>query len=244
MRKRNNKTSYNRRQPIWKCVSGVLRLFMRKPKIINLAGELPDKAIFVANHSAMFGPVIYNLYLPNKVAEWGAYPMLGNYKERYHYLRDVYFMQKRHKKKAVATILAGFEALFSKCFYRGLNVIPSYNDSRFIATIRKSLKALEEKVSVLIFPEDSDSGYHEILKSFFAGFVELAKCFKMRHHEDVPIVPVYYHDARRVMVIGKPSKLSEYTDKGMNRQQIAESFCQQVNELFLKYIKGAEPQKT
>ena len=222
----------------------MLRLFMKKPKIINLAGELPEKAIYVGNHSAMFGPLIYNLYLPAKIAEWGAYPMLGTYKERFHYLRDVYFMQKRHKSKAVATILAGFEALFSKCFYRGLNVLPSYNDSRFITTIRKSLKALEEKVSVMIFPEDSNEGYHEVLKSFFAGFVELARCFKLRHHEDVPIYPVYYHDKKRVMVIGKPSKLTEYTDKGMNRTQIAASFYQQVNDLFFKYIQGAKPRTT
>ena len=244
MSKKKDKNSINRRQPVWKCFSGILRLFMKKPKIINLAGELPDKAIYVANHSAMFGPVIYNLYLPTKVAPWGAYPMLGTYKERYHYLRDVYFIQKRHKNKAAATILAGLEALVSKCIYRGLNVLPSYNDTRFITTIRKSLQALEQKVSVMVFPENSNEGYHEILKGFYAGFVELAKCFRLRHHEDVPIVPVYYHQKKNVMVIGQPSKLTEYTDKGMNRQQIAASFCQQVNDLFLKYIKGADPQKT
>ena len=244
MRRRKNTNSYNRRQPIWKCVSGVIRLFLKKPKIINLAGDLPEQAIYVANHSAMFGPVIYNLYMPTKVAPWGAYPMLGNYAERFHYLRDVYFMQKRHKSKFVATILASFEALVSKCIYRGLNVIPSYNDSRFITTIRKSLKALEEKVSVIVFPEDSNEGYHEILKSFYAGFVELAKLFKLRHPDDVPIYPVYYHQKKKIMVIGKPSKLTDYTDKGMNRQQIAAAFCQQVNDLFLKYIKNPEPQTT
>ena len=244
MNKKTKENSINRRQPVWKCFSGILRLFIRKPKIINLAGELPEKAIYVANHSAMDGPVAYNLYLPAKVAPWGAYPMLGSYKERYRYLRDVYFIQKRHKNKAAATILAGLEALVSKYIYKGLNVLPSYNDTRFITTIRKSLKALEEKVSVLIFPENSNDGYHEILKGFFAGFVELARCFKLRNHEDVPIVPVYYHRKKKVMVIGKPSVLTDYTDKGMNRQQIAASFCQQVNELFLKYIKGVEPLKT
>ena len=242
MSKKKDKNSFTRRQPIWKCVAGVLRLFIKKPKIVSLSGELPDKAIYVANHSAMFGPVVYNLYLPAKIAPWGAYPMLGNYNERFHYLRDVYFMQKRHKSKSTATFLAGFEALFSKCFYRGLNVIPSYNDSRLLTTIRKSLQALKHNVSIMIFPENSNEGYHEILTNFFAGFVELAKCFRLRNHEDVPIYPVYYHDKKKMMVIGNPSKLADYTDKGMNKQQIAADFCQQVNDLFLKYIKGAEPQ--
>lgn len=242
MRKKKDKNSIERRQPVWKCFSGILRLFMKKPKIISLTGELPTKAIYVANHSAMFGPVIYNLYLPAKIAPWGAYPMLGTYKERYHYLRDVYFIQKRHKNKAAATILAGLEALVSQFIYKGMNVLPSYNDSRFITTVRKSLHVLEHNVGVMIFPEDSSEGYHEILTGFFAGFVELAKCFRMRHHEDVPIYPVYYHDKKKVMVIGEPSKLADYTDKGMSRKEIAASFCQQVNDLFLKYIKGEEPQ--
>ena len=236
--------SLNRRQPVWKCVSGVLKLFFRKPKIVSLSGELPEQAIYVANHSAMFGPVMYNLWLPTKIAQWGAYPMLGNYRERYNYLRNVYFIQKRHKSKFAATILARFEAALSIFFYRGMNVLPSYNDSRFITTIRKSLKALEENFGIIIYPEDSDSGYHEKLTGFFAGFVELAKCFKLRHHKDVPIYPVYYHAKKKVMVIGEPSRLTEYTDRGMSRKEIAADFCRQVNELFEKYIKGAKPQKT
>ena len=229
---------------MWKCVSGILRLFMKKPKIISLSGELPNEAIYVANHSAMFGPVIYNLYLPAKVAQWGAYPMLGNYRERYDYLRNVYFIQKRHKKKAAATILASFEAALSIFFYRGLRVLPSYNDSRFITTIRKSLKALEENLGIIIYPEDSNEGYHEKLTGFFAGFVELARCFRNRHHRDVPIYPVYYHAKKKLMVIGKPSTLADYDGKGMDRKQIAASFCEQVNDLFEKYIKGGTPQVT
>ena len=33
----------------------VMRLLFRKPKIINLAGELPKKGIILANHSAKSG---------------------------------------------------------------------------------------------------------------------------------------------------------------------------------------------
>lgn len=243
MSKKKKQNSINKRQPVWKCVSGILRLFFRKPKIISLSGELPNKAIYVANHSAMFGPLIFNLYLPAKTSPWGAYPMLGTYKQRYHYLRDVYFIQKRHKNKVTATLLAFFEAFLSPCFYKGLRVLPSYNDSRFITTIRKSVQTLEQDVGIIVYPENSNDGYHEILTEFYAGFVELARYFKLRHHEDLPIYPVYYHPKKKIMVIGNPSTITDYTDKGMNRKQIAASFCQQVNDLFFKYIKGNDPQK-
>ena len=236
MSKKNN-NKIKKRQPVWKCVSGILKLFFKKPRIINLSGELPNKAIYVANHSAMFGPLVYNLYLPATIAAWGAYPMLGNYKSRYKYLKDVYFIQKRHKSRFSATILAFFEAFFSPFFYRGMRVLPSYNDTRFITTIRKSMQMLDNDIGVIVYPEDSNDGYHELLTDFFAGFVELARYYLRKHREDVPIYPVYYHAKKKVMVIGEAQYLSDYINRGLNRKEIAREFCKLVNNLFLEHIK-------
>ena len=226
-----------KRQPVWKCVSGILKLFFKKPKIVTLSDKLPERAIYVANHSAMFGPLMYSLYLPVKTAAWGAHPMLGNYKSRYHYLRDVYFIQKRHKSKFAATLLAFFEAFFSPWFYKGMRVIPSYNDSRLLVTLRKSMRMLNNNISVIIYPEDSSEGYHEVLTDFFAGFVELAKFYAKNTGEDIPICPAYYHAKKKVMVIGKPQYLSDYTSRGLGRKEIAKEFCNIVNNLFLEHIK-------
>ncbi len=224
-------------QPIWNGTAKLLRLFFKKPKIVSLSGDLPDKAVYVANHSAMFGPLVYNLYLPADVAAWGAWPMLGNWKQRYRYLKDVYFVQKRHKNKLAAAFLAFFEASFAPMFYKGLRVLPSYNDQRFISTMRKSFRLLESGTGVIIFPEMSDDGYHETLNGFYAGFVELAKFYRRRYGEDVPIYPVYYHQKLNKMVIGFPSFYSDYAEKGKTRNEIAADFCKQVNDLFEEHIK-------
>ena len=235
-----SKKKYNeikKRKPVWRCVSGILKLFFKKPKLINLAGELPDKAIYVANHSAMFGPLIYNLYLPAKIAQWGAYPMLGNYKSRYRYLKDVYFIQKRHKSKFSATILAFLEAFFSPFIYKGMRVLPSYNDTRFITTIRKSMQMLDNDIGVIIYPENSNDGYHETMTGFFPGFVELARYYHRKHGQNVPIYPVYYHAKKKTMVIGQAQYLSDYLNRGLNRKEIAAELCTQVNNLFLQYIQ-------
>ena len=71
----------------------VMRLLFRKPKIINLAGELPKKGIILANHSAKSGPPSFDLYYPVTCAKWGAYQMFGNFKSRMEYLRDVLYIQ-------------------------------------------------------------------------------------------------------------------------------------------------------
>lgn len=226
-----------RHQPVWKVVGGVLKLFYKKPLIINLNQDpLPQCAIFVANHAAMNGPVVYSLHLPAFTTIWGAHQMLGNYKSRFHYLRDVYFMQKRHMKKLPATLIAGFEALFSIFFYRGMKIMPTYPDGRLGTTIKNSVDCLNNNVCVTIFPENSEEGYHEILSEFFPGFVMLALRYKKANEgKEVPIYPVYYHKKNNVMVIGKPSCLADYP--GMTREQIAELFRNQINTLFYEHIQ-------
>lgn len=224
-----------RRQHVWKPVSALLKLFYKKPQIINLNRKMPKRAIFVANHAAMSGPMVYALYLPYFHVTWGAYQMLGNYKMRYRYLRDVYFMQKREMSKMSATALASFEAAFSIYFYRGIKVLPTYPDVRFVKTVRDSIACLDDNTSVLIFPENSSDGYKEVLTEFYGGFVTLAERYNKTHEgEDVDICPMYYSPRKHKIVIGKCSKFSNY--ENMTRDQIAEDFRKQVNDLYYEYI--------
>ncbi len=227
-------------QPVWTCFAGFLKLFFKRPEIINLAGKLPTKAIYVANHSAMAGPVVYNLYFPVPHAPWGAYPMLEGYKSRFHYLRDVYFMQKRKMGKGFASFLASFEACFSIWIYKGMHVIPSYPDGRLLKTLRMSLNSLENNRAVMIFPEHSETGYHEELTGFSAGFVVLAERYRKLYGEDIPIYPIYYHKDKRKMIVGKPRELEEFKRRGLTRQQIADEFCKITNDLFYGYVQDSD----
>lgn len=224
-----------RKQPVWKPVSALLKLFYKKPQIINLNDDFPDRAVLVGNHCAMNGPLIYELYLPVFHTTWGAHQMMGNYSLRYHYLRDVYFIQKRGMKKFWATLIAGFEAIFSIFFYRGIKTLPTFTDGRLASTIRHSVTCLDNDVSVLVFPEDSSDGYHELLTEFFPGFVSIAERYRKTHDgADVGIYPLYYSKEHNKLVIGKPTTLADYPN--FNRHQIAEEFRKQVNALYLEHV--------
>lgn len=226
------------KQPVWRVTSKFLKVFFRKPKIISLSGEIDPRALYLANHSAMFGPMIYGLHFPVPVSPWAAHPMCEGYKARYKYLKEVYFMQKRHMKKVPASILASFEACFSIFFYRGLKTIPSYPDMRLISTLRKSVRTIDEGRAVMIFPEDSDAGYLEVLTKFWGGFIVLAEVYKRQKGADLPIYPVYYHSKKKVILIGEPCTLEKYQADGLNKAQIAEIFCGKVNDLFTDYIQN------
>ena len=224
-----------KKHPFFACVKGILRAFRKKPNIIQLSGDLPKRCIIVANHAAKSGPLGLELYFPCATVKWGAHEMLGKFNERRRYLRDVFYMRKQGYGRVRAGLLATFEAVFSPFIYRGMNVIASYTDGRLTETIRKSEQAIACDMPVMIFPENSDGGYFEEMREFFAGFVLFALRHRQNTGEDLPIVPCYFHPKKRVLAIGKPEYAGTLADAGMDKREIAEHFRKKVNELFYTY---------
>lgn len=78
MKKKKEFQVPSKKQPVYRVFKVFMRLLFKKPQIINLAGDLPDKSIIVANHSAKSGPPGLDMYYPVFCAKWGAYQMFGN----------------------------------------------------------------------------------------------------------------------------------------------------------------------
>lgn len=228
------------KQPFFSIVKCILRLFYKRPEIINLNDEIKEPAIFVANHSAKSGPMIMELYFPMRTAKWGAHPMLGNYKSRRTYLRDVFYRQKCGYGKVKSSLLASFEAIFSIYIYRGMKFLPTYTDARLAKTLNNSVEVLKDGTNVMIFPEDSQEGYFDVMTKFFSGFVMLADNYYRKTQIDVPVYPVYYHKKANKIIIGKPEYVRELKALGMKRDDVAEHFRKKVNELYYSYVKETE----
>lgn len=228
-----------RKQPIFGIVKKILRLFIRV-KVENRVGELPDKAIIIGNHSAKSGPIAYELYYPKFNVTWGAHEMLGNYKSRYLYLRNIFYIQKQGRGKVYATLKSAFEAIFSKMFYKGIKVLPTYTDMRFLYTVRNSTAVLDDGASLLIFPEDSNDGYRDELVAAYPGFVMLAEQYFIKTAEDLPIIPVYFHKASKKIIIDTPETVEELKKQGLSRTEIVNHFMERINKLYRENFKKSE----
>ena len=241
MAKKNQefKVKKGAKQPIYKPFKKlIMPLIFKRPQIINLAGELPEKSIVLANHSAKSGPPCLDIYYPVACYKWGAYQMFGNFKSRKEYLRDILYIKKCGKKPGFGTSFkAWLMAIFSPWVYKGMRLMPTYPDARFANTLRNSAKVLDAGMSVMIYPENSNEGYKDILTEFFPGFVMLAEKYFRATGEDVPVYPVYYSIKKRIMVIGKPLFVQDFAKQGMDRYQIAEKFCGAVNQLYYDYVQ-------
>lgn len=227
------------KQPVYRVVKVLMRLFFKKPRIINIAGEIEDVSILVANHSAKSGPPGLDLHFPKKCAKWGAHEMFESYKNRKAYLRDILYIQKCGKKPGIMTSFkSGFMAIFNKWIYKGMWMLPTYPDIRLGQTIKHSLKVLDANIPVMIFPENSNQGYKTVLTEFFPGFVMLAQQYLKKTGKDIPIYPIYYSVKKRLMVIDKPIYYKQLVDQGLTREEIAEFYKNKVNDLYFNYVEN------
>ena len=115
-------------------------------------------------------------------------------------------------------------------FYKGLNLISTYRDGRFIKTIRESVKSLQEGQNIVIYPEVSDKGYLAELEGFHHGFALLAEtCAKKGM--DLPIFVTYFKKDTKVYMVDKPVLWSELKKSGESREEIVKKLLVRCNEL-------------
>ena len=226
-----------KRQPIWRVFKFIFKPIFHVKNVEYLGEQFPEKCIIIANHNNKKGPMVYEFSLPIRHVTWGAYQMLGSYKMRFKYLRDVLYMQKNGVKKWKATLKASYESVFSIYSYRGMKVLPSYPDARFRKTLQYSMQCLDAGFAISLFPEDSNQGYFDEMTHFFSGFVMLAEQYYKKTGEDVPVFPIYYGRKKKKIVVGKPLYVQDFVKQGLKRDEIAEKFRLEVNGLYYDHFK-------
>ncbi len=217
-----------------------IRLFKKRPHFINLSGEElsgDKKAIYIGNHSGASGPMTYRAFVtPMPVMTWGAHPMCEGYRQRRRYLIDIFYGQKLGMGKTAAWWAGTSFAIVSGLIYGAAGIIPVYYDGRVKHTFEYSLDCLDQGVSVLIFPENSDKGYMQYMEEdFHPGYISLSRMHTRKTGEELPVQTLYYSKKKNVVVIGKPFYISEL-QKTMDKRAINEFFKSYMNELYTEYV--------
>ena len=220
------------RKPFFRFVKGFLRLFIRKPKLINANEDgLDENAIYITNHVGASVPLRMELYFPHEFKFWGTHEMVFTYKERWTYLRTTYFRDKKHNSQFVANLKGTFALPFLSGFYRGMQLIPTYPDGRLLKTIRYSTDFLSKGYSVIIFPENSSDGYHDVLTHYFAGFLMLGKNFHKEHGKNIKIYNMYYRKKDNTLIVDKYTTIEEILKDKRDLRVIANDFRDRANAI-------------
>jgi len=208
----------------------IMKIRYKEPRFVYLGKRISSGAIVLSNHEGTDAPMSLEIYGDMPIRMWGAYEMNSGLIKMYKYQTRVYYHEKKGWNLHLARLFCLIASPLTNLFYKGLNLISTYKDARFIKTVRESLEAIKQGDNIVIYPEDSKNGYLKELEGFFAGFVILADACK-KEGIDVPIYVTYFKKEEKVYVIDKPIMYSELCKKYTTKEEKAKALCDRCNEL-------------
>lgn len=207
----------------------ILKIRYKKAQFYYLGEKPTEGAIILSNHVGTDAPLSLEIYADFPVRMWGAYEMNSGLVKLYKYQSAVYYHEKKGWNLHLARLFCLIASPLTNLFYKGLNLISTYHDTRLRTTLEESLTAIgERRENIVIFPEDSSDGYLDELKGFHAGFIMLAeKC--LHAGIDVPIYAAYFKLKEHQYVFDAPIRYSELKAKFGSRNEIAAYLCNRCN---------------
>ncbi len=240
MKKTKQMKKYKQKRKLWyRGLKQIMRIRYKTPRYVYLGEKPTNGAIILSNHEGTDAPMALEIYADFPVRMWGTYEMNSGLRRLYAYQTKVYYNEKKHWNLHLARLFCLLASPLTHLFYKGLNLISTYPDSRFRTTLKQSMESIaEKKENLVIFPEKSPNGYVAELEGFYAGFIVLAqKLYKQGI--DVPIYVAYYHKKKRLYVFEKPQLFSELKKLCETRQEMTQYLLDRCNNL-ANYQDGVE----
>ncbi len=202
----------------------------KKPAFVYLGEEFTTGAVILSNHEGTDAPMSLEMYCERPLRMWGASEMNSGLIKMYKYQTRVYYHEKKQWNLFLARLFCLIASPLTNLFYKGLNLISTYRDTRFRKTVRESLEAIRAGDNIVIFPEDSTNGYLEELEGFHRGFVVFAEvCFKQGI--DLPIYVTYFRKKDLTYIVDKPILYSQLRIEHGTKEEICQRLVSRCNEL-------------
>lgn len=220
----------NKRKWWFRCLKRMMRGRYKQPTFVYLGEKFEKSSVILSNHEGTDGPMSLEIYCDKPIRMWGAHEMNSGLIKMYKYQTRVYYHEKKHWNLHLARLFCLIASPLTNLFYKGLNLISTYRDERFIRTIKESIDSLKEGNNIVIYPEISDNGYLDELEGFHPGFVALAEVCK-RRGIDLPIYVSYFRKKDGLFIVDKPIMYSELSANGETKDEICKKLCLRCNEL-------------
>jgi len=214
----------------------------KKPRFVFLGEQFSNGGIILSNHEGTDAPMSLEIYAGVPLRMWGASEMNSGVVQMYKYQTRVYYHEKKHWNLHLARLFCLLASPLTNLFYKGLNLISTYHDGRFLKTLRESVAALKNGENIVIFPEVSDKGYLEVLEDFHAGFIALCETCK-RKGMDVPVFVTYFRKKDLTYIVDAPILYSELCKQEETKEKIIKRLLDRCNELGQMQFESKDEEK-
>ncbi len=214
---------------LYKFVRGAVRLFTPSMKTTWSEPFRGTPSIFVCNHDRAYGPIAMCAYfdLRDDTRPWINAEVLSA-KNMPEYVRHDYWWDPEKWYAPIFNYTAAyFYAGLIPPILRGSDSIGVHHDTGAMATLRTSVKYLNDGKHILLFPEHPD-GYGKYKEDIFDGFISLGKLYYGRTKKCIDFYPVFVDWKAHEIRVGRPLAY----DSSVPMQDFTQAVCVAVQDYF------------
>jgi len=165
--------------------------------------------VYVCRHLNMHGPYTTLKWLPFQVHPFSLSVFFDDETAIRHY-REYTFSARRGKKAPRFSLRAWVLGKITVRLLRSFQAAPVFRDNRSISTIRQALKYLERGDSMIIWPDRGYTQGYDQPCELYSGFLYLGELYLRATGQELPFIPLYVDDKRRVITEGKPIVVRQF----------------------------------
>ena len=199
-------------------------------KTLEGTESIPEEpAIYVGNHSQTNGPIIAQLYMPFRERTWCIGEMMDRKQVPAYAMKD-FWPYKNKVERWFLNIFIHIVAPLCEWIFKNADTIPVYKDSRLITTYRESIKALQDGVSLVIYPEENVK-YNNIICNFQDKFIDTARLYYKKTGKELLFVPMYLAPRLNKVYYGKPTRFNSSADINEERARICKYLMDEITHI-------------
>lgn len=200
----------------------------------NLPKEGP--AVFIANHLDALGPIAIVSSLPMRVYPWIIADMVDKQKAA-AYLNQDFTERQLHIPPPLSMWLSRLLSRITAPLLRSFGCIPTYHDpERLYWVLEESLRHLEQRHFLLIFPEDPAQPRDPLtqMTPFYKGFTRLGEMFYQRHKRVLKFYPLAVSGLYRVVRVGEPIAFNPFNAAAVERIRLKHLLEDAVRSMYIE----------
>ncbi len=188
---------------IYRILRSLIDFFFPRMQVFGMENLPEEPCILVGNHSQMNGPLASELRLDIPHETWCAGEMMKRNEVADYAFTDFWSFKPRWTHPFFR-LLSHLITPLAVCLLANSHTIPVYHDVRLRDTFRRSVDAMADGESLMIFPEKNEKGNH-ILYAFQDKFVDTARFYYKKTGRCASFVPVYICPRLKRITIGRPT---------------------------------------
>lgn len=196
----------------------------------NIPSQGP--AVLASNHLGSYGPIAVLSVLPVRLYPWVEH-QTTDWKLSPDYLRRDFVEPELHLKPPLSHAAAWLIAWACVLLMKIIQVIPVYEKSmKLTITWKRSLELLKQKKLLIVFPENENIPFNEVMHKFDQGFIGLAPLYFKKTGRALKFIPVAIHKAAKAIKIGRPVSYNPQKNIASERERIRTALQNSITKMY------------